>query len=285
MMVETAYIISYFGDTPELIEKRKNIHAEQVNFFKDQMGLRVVVCAMNYQDDWAIPGVEYLFREKMSPGAARNVLLKEFYSSSEDFAIFADNDAWFYTGGKYDTHGKDFLKVIEEKGLGYVDLVRPIDGMSTAYGSILESSDVKRNLVFKRKSQFRGPLFILRNFQKQYNDPQWFEPSLFDQPDGTFIPGEDLCFSLNLVEKGYRVYESQNFILKEKAAQDSTWAKKKVDGEENFRIAQGRLMKQVLSERFNIEINEKGVLQILDLYDRHEHPKSRIIIDQTLFEI
>ena len=221
------YVISWFGRRiyPELIERRKKIHKTQIDWALAQ-GLEPVVYAQEYAPEDYLEGVTYIKSETPNhPSIGRNILLKHFYQTSDDWAVFADNDAILYDD---DTHADSHhfiaeFKKIDPKDIKYVAAITPIDGRQTPFRATLETNGWQKNWILKRKNNLKGSLFVMKNMKKAFNEEIYFDETF--GADGKFIPYEDLDFAITITKKNYGVYEMQNIILKEIGSNISTWAK------------------------------------------------------------
>jgi ABC-type polar amino acid transport system ATPase subunit len=92
MNINNIYIISWFGNESKLRQFRKEIHKKQLDWARTN-GLKITVLAQDYEPDDYEQDVVYVHSDKfLRPCGARNTLMEKFYTSDEDYAIFADND-------------------------------------------------------------------------------------------------------------------------------------------------------------------------------------------------
>ena len=123
MKINNCYIISWFGRDPDLRERRRRMHQTQIEWCHKH-SLHPVVFAQEYEDGDYLDGVTYIRNEGavLHPGPARNVLLKHFYQTDDDYAVFADNDIvnevtlntslYVITGGVFSVTCKYFVPVV-----------------------------------------------------------------------------------------------------------------------------------------------------------------------------
>lgn len=226
MIFNDVYIISYISDdfTPQLKSRRLDAHKMQCEYYK-RLGLRVNVCAMCYTDDMYLSeqyvDKYYKFNYKMFPAQARNILLREFYKSDNEYGIFADDDSTINnTKSKHLPFGDEFITVFKNRSIedfANIDAFVPMNGIVTPYSSILEKQETKENFIFKKTNVFKGSLIFLKNIK----DELYFDET-FCSGD-SLIPGEDVDFMFQLLYNKYCAYECQNIVLKEYNLNFSTW--------------------------------------------------------------
>jgi hypothetical protein len=271
--VKSVYIISYFGEKNK--EARKTAHQDQLSFFKLK-GYRIVVCSMRYQPNDYEEGVEYIDSPLVSPGEARNILLKRFYQSDEDWAVFADNDSWWKDEGKYNPTGKSIEDEIDaHKIFDHIDAFGFMDGRVTAYNSILVENQNK--VSFKINPQFRGCCFFMKNIRKSKGVEVYFSKN-FVRADGSFIMGEDLGFALSLVSAGFRVFQCQNVVLVEKCVNASTWA----SSSSERKLLYQEMNKTCITTVPGLHCKINGSLDTRGFYESKNHPKSKIFTHSLL---
>lgn len=221
MNLASVYIISYFGN----LEVRKPKHAEQVEWFKEK-NFDIHVLNQKYTDEDYISGVKYHGdNTNMSPAAARNRLLKVFYDSDEDFAVFADNDAVVKYLADF-----DFFAEMRKHDMDGVDLMIPLNPIRLPFNKHYAENKVMydENFVFERATDLKGSLFILRNLKKFYGREVYFDEDYFTLAGKSIVPGEDTDFLLNMLSEGFMCYMVRNVVLKEFSVK-STWADESSD--------------------------------------------------------
>ncbi len=229
MLFNTAYIISYLPND-SLKARRLEIHNKQVDYWLAK-GLNVLVYAQGYQQDDFRKDVQYIVNtrgETDRPGPARNVLLRAFYDSDEDFCLLMDNDIVLYEGEKYCDSDNlvQILKDIPLESLEGVDVFEPLNPTQTPFSAFYaEKKDVlANNLIFKRRPNISGCCLFIRNFKKFGEEP-FFYNDWFDEKTGKVIMGEDVAFGLNLTKKGKGVYSLMNAVRKDMGWTSSSWCK------------------------------------------------------------
>ena len=220
--------INYWMGKECVIEKILKAHNRQVDWLLER-GIKPLVFAQEWKDQWYRSNVDYIkwSGPRLLPGAARNHLLKEFYTTDENFSIFADDDSVLYDDIQH-CDGKEFISIfnnIETKELNNIDTFLPISPRQTPFSEMYKQNEdkLKKFLWFKLAHRAKGSLFVLRNMKKFYDKEYYIEHELFQKPDGTMIGGEDNHFVLTLLKDGYGCYELQNILLNELAGNDSTW--------------------------------------------------------------
>jgi len=274
MKIEKVRIISFIPHD-ENEEKRIEAHQKQLDFFLS-LGLLVDVVCILPSDNHIIKkeGVTHkIINEKTLPGSARNIHLREFYESDEDFTILADNDSFFRIDGKYAPSGIHILDALKNNDFEGVDLFVPVDGAMTPYSVLLEQSDAKDNFVFSRTNFFRGCVMFVRNIKKHYEKEIYFNSEF--EVDGSVIPGEDTAFGFEFIENGLGAYRCDTLILKEYMRDASSWVR---DLEQ--RKIRNEKMRSTLAEVFSIPLKTSGGLNYAAFLDRHR-VKKRVTINVT----
>jgi hypothetical protein len=227
-MFTHAYIISWFGKDNR--EKRKEYHDIQVQWMLDK-GLNVVILSQHYNKEeyFEHENVRYIDGPSdtvLTPGQARNVLLKDFYNSDVDFAIFADNDSVLYDH----CDGPEFINHINLNWdkYSFVDMAMPINPRNEPFNKRYKEEHELyfNNHVFKKTGNCKGSLFFLKNTKKHY-DKEIYNADEFDNgPDGGILGGEDGDLALQFIVNGLGVYKFENVVLKEMGSDTySTWSK------------------------------------------------------------
>jgi len=229
MLFDTAYIISYLPKD-ELRSKRLEIHDRQIAYWKSK-GLKIVVYAQGYEKGDFREGVQYITNttDKIHrPGPARNILLKEFYKTNQDFCLLMDNDIVLYEGEKYCDSDNlvSILKDIPIENLEGVDVFETINPTQTPFSAFFEENKdiLQSNLFFKRKPNISGMCLFIRNFRK-FGMKEYLYDDWFDEKTGKIIMGEDIAFGLELIRDGRGVYSLMNAVRKDMGWTVSSWCK------------------------------------------------------------
>ena len=226
MQISNIYIISWFGEDPTLIDRRRKIHQTQLDWCKKH-NLHPVVFAQNYAESDYVDGVTYIKHTGpvIYPGPARNQLLKHFYKTNDDYAVFADNDGILYEDTQHGDSANfvELLRSSSTEDFASIDLINPADPARLAFTKELASAVYRDHLVFRKTNKVKGTIFFLKNVLKHKETELYFDETIFDS--GTnLIPGEDLEFGVAATMQGLGVYYTYNAILNELARNESTWA-------------------------------------------------------------
>lgn len=255
------YIISWFGGTKP--EKREINHHRQLEWVKENNLTPFVVC-QEYTEEQKVDGVTYLGNnQRMTPGEARNIAKEHFYSTNEDFAIFADDDSWV-SNINPDQNWFDLFS----KDLSQIDCFLP---PSHLVPYVLQYNNLGQvgidNFYFSRIARLKGSFYVMRNFKKHYGQELYH-----DKPD--LLPGEDVHFGFSLIKKGYSMYTLFNIKLVERYS-ESTWTTKegrKEKDDTNMRL---------ITKEFNIRTKEteKGlrVINFNELWKDNPAPKKVLV--------
>ncbi len=229
MLFNTAYIISYLPED-DLKAKRLEIHNRQIDYWKSK-GLKIVVYAQKYKSGDFRNDVDYITNnssEVERPGPARNVLLREFYKTNQDFCLLMDNDISLYEGVKYCDSDNlvEILKNIPIENLNGVDLFEPLNPTQTPFSEFfVDNKDtLETNLYFKRRPNISGQSLFIRNFSK-FEMTEHFYDDWFDEKTGKIIMGEDVAFGLEMTKEGKGVYSLMNAVRKDMGWTVSSWCK------------------------------------------------------------
>lgn len=247
------YIISWFGDN-EHSTKRYEIHKRQLEWCFGA-SLTPVVLAQNYKDDQYTDNVEYIKHQGTVLKAlqARNVLLNTFYDSDDDFAVFADNDCYLYSGEKYGANDK-FAEIIRNtpfENFKNVDMLIGLDPSTSPFTKDLELNKKNDETAWRLLPGFIADgFFILKNLKKHHNKEIYFDEN-FIKEDGSIIACEDQDFPIQMIFQNMGVFFCKNLIRKDDAATSSTWN----NDQENRRIrtTEGH---DFISKKFNLPIQK-----------------------------
>jgi len=285
MNLERMYVISWFGDD-EVRQKRIDYHNKQIDW-AIKNGLSVYVLAQgyttrDYRED--VTYIEYSSEKLLLPAEARNYLLRHFYASDCDYAIIADNDSVLHEGEQH-CDSRDFVSLfntIPLSSLSEVDFFFPLNPAKIPFNkTFIENKDLYDNfLVFKRNVDSKGSFCVVKNFQKHYNNPIFYDEVSFMTEDRKIITHEDVDFGLNIIANGYGCYMLTNIVLKEYASSASTWA----NNERGEVMLHG---KEIIKNKYNLVQNKQGHLQYKSLYQKSTRPNKVLVPKHShpLFEI
>jgi len=228
MELNTIYIISWFGPRGEnkIRHRRVDYHNRQIKWAKDN-NLNIVVLAQDYDEDEYADGVTYIKNtgDLLPPAAARNLLLKEYYKTNADFAIFADNDCVLYHSEQH-KDSVDFvarLQALDVDHFKHVGLILPQNPAQHAFSKELEKPIYKSHYTFHRTSKVGGGFMVIKNFKKHLAKEIYFDDKMFTYKDGQLFPGEDTDFSFTLWNLGQGSYRTIHALMCEYGRKWSTW--------------------------------------------------------------
>jgi len=266
-----AYIISWFGKK-EIREKRKEIHNTQVEWLLASPNIKkIIIFTQDYKKGEKIdhPRIQYIdsTEKKILNGAsARNVLLKEFYNSDEDWGVLLDNDTILYDHFS----GNNIFKEIEEitdPQMDFVDGVIAFDPKKSPFNKFYKEhkEDVDNNLYLHITVAAQCACMVYRNIKKHKNKEIYFNPELKAL--------EDIDFGVKLAKADLGIYISRNIILKEMGSVVSTLYK---DVEERKLDYDGYLTK--LCDSNNIDRTE-GRANFSKM--RNKQKKSTLLVQKS----
>lgn len=229
MLINKIYVVSWFGkrENKKLRERRKEMHQKQVDWAKRHQ-FEIIVYAQDYDDDEYLDGVTYIKHrgDVIPPGHARNFLLKHFYNTQDDFAIFADNDTVLYELPQH-KDSQDFIERLQKldiKDFAHVGLITPLNPARLAFNKDVLKKSYDEAYTFRRTSSVKGSLMIIKNIKKHLNKQPLFDEKIFVVRDGELLPGEDCDFAYTLWKMGQGAYTTIHAILNEFGRNHSTWA-------------------------------------------------------------
>ena len=222
MKLCTVYIIHYLPNDADERLRRRAAHWDQLHYWTE-MGLKCVVVASNLgpEDEYRHLLVEYIKTPRVGIANSRNMLLRRFYSSIEDFGIFADDDIILN-----DTVGSD--RILEElmtmnvDRLAGIDLFSPIHPEWHGIDAALKANNGHSLWTFKKNPRQAGHAMFLRNMVKFYNREYYFKNEWAPQPWAQRC-GEDVVFALDLHLDGFGVYDCYNMLKVVSNDDTSTW--------------------------------------------------------------
>jgi hypothetical protein len=215
-----AYVVSYLGEDETLVQKRLAIHNKQLDWFLEHSPpeLEISVFDQNYKPEfrrndsriqyWKYTGVV------LKQWAVRNKFLEDLYSSQENYAIFADNDACLYD--HFD--GKSALKFIQEKNSELVSngihCFVPIDAAKSPFNDYVNDRkhEYDSNFIFNPVIWLRTAFFALCNIKKVLGKEIYFRDF---SAHGKLGHADDFIFGYDLTKNGVNIFKTYNFILKD----------------------------------------------------------------------
>lgn len=262
------FVISWFG-RDEIREKRKELHQKQIDWFHEKWpDINVNIFAQEYENNEYLKNVNYIknsYVDILSPGAARNELLKYFYNSNVDFGLFFDNDAVLYDHGD----GSGFLNLFQANFKKYndIDCFFPINPAMKGFKDMHATDKFQNNHVFYRNLQLKGTMFGLRNIKKYYDLELFMIPEM--------PTSEDVEFAHQLLVNNLSCYEFQNIVLKDFAAHHSTLNNSGVSDKEwlgNQRKIETSPWKNFITEKYKpygMKLNKNGAWNRNDMYKKY----------------
>lgn len=215
-----AYIVSYLGSEESLVQKRLAIHNKQIDWFLEHSSsdLQISIFDQNYRPEWRRIDSKISYWNYSGPvlkqWAVRNKFLEEFYSSGDDYAIFADNDAILYD--HFD--GLKALKFISEKKMQLIEegihCFVPIDAAKSPFNQYVEDRkhEYNSNYVFNPIVWLRTAFFGFCNIKKHISKEIYFRDFSENIKLGH---ADDFFFGYDLTKNGVNVFKTYNFILKD----------------------------------------------------------------------
>ena len=174
------------------------------------------------------------------PAAARNQLLPHFYTSDDDWAVFADDDTTIITDQEQVLETiRPFLASLPD----YVACVKPGIGSSAKM-----ISDKSKMLEVSRRdfgftNALHGSWFFLRNLRKVYGTEIFFDEDFVLDP---FVAMEDADFGVNLIDHGWRILSASSLFVTLDLTLESTWS----DAKNVIRIQSNQRGKELLSAKW-----------------------------------
>ncbi|CAH0343147.1 hypothetical protein [Rhizobium sp. CECT 9324] len=157
--------------------------------------------------------------------------LKHLYASDFDWGIIMDDDAVLMQA---ETHNSSYCLFAEMAANGKdaydgVDVFAPIYGRKVPFSKELSApgNPYAINHVFKKSTDLKGSMIVVRNFEKEGRKPLLPDPSFRTH-------GEDTYVVLQAVSLGYSTMTSWNMVLEELSG-ESTFANGDDDRTEKMR--------------------------------------------------
>lgn len=212
-------IVSYLPK--QIKERRKKAVISQYNFLRNIFPEKeLVVVAQQYEEEDYIKdkNIRYIkYENGIGVSKARNIVLKEFYDSDEDFLLLLDDDVILYD--YYDC--VDLLKEIDSnpnkfKGVDSICANHP------KYLPFKKENYLDKNILTHWKFEKKpfntcGAFTIYRNIRKFKNKEVYFN----ERSDGLKV-NEDVEFHINWVLQGNVSFVCPQMQMKEIGANDST---------------------------------------------------------------
>jgi len=257
------YIISWFGN---LKEKRKKIHHEQLEWIRKNFGdVQIYILAQDYlEEDYVEDSkIFYIPSIQVSPGEARNKLLKRFYESDEDYGFFIDDDSIitdrFYEPTKFFNDFKAGKFLNED-----IDVFIPLNPSTTPFKKTNEDNLLfDTHYTFRRTGILKTSFIILKNINK-FNKKQIF----FDE---TFDNLEDIDFAYQMIANRFFVYRCDFLILHEIGSNCSTLFNMVDRRELNIKF-KNKLVEKY--KKHGIQLNKAGGMNCRKFYNNINQAKT-----------
>ncbi len=223
MKMRTAYVIHYLPNDPVERAKRKRAHFEQINYWL-AYNFKFVIAASNLleEDIFYHEDIRYIHTPRVGIANSRNMLLREFYASDEDFGLFMDDDV--ILNDAYGSGGivEEFIDMDIARMRG-IDLFSPIHPVWHGAAECQKANlDLYAGFKFERNPRVAGHAMFLRNMRKFYDREYYFKNEWAPQP-WVERCGEDVVFGLDLHMDGFGVFDCYNMIKVVENDETSTW--------------------------------------------------------------
>lgn len=245
-----AFITSFMPDDAELKAARKFNFEWQLEWWRRMTDIPVHVIVSNWADEEVAASTE-LDRLSDHGGSITRVgprilienridCLNQLYASDFDWGIIMDDDAVLMQAENHNSSYRLFAEMAANGISAYdgVDLFAPIYGRKAPFNDELNGpgNPYADNHVFKKSTDLKGSMIVVRNFVKAGKAPLL--------PDPNFrCHGEDTYLTLKAVSMGYSPMTSWNMVLEELAG-DSTFATTDDDRTEKMREGHERLVSE-----------------------------------------
>lgn len=192
---------------------RLEAHKKQLNWIKTTFPdwfIRVVT--QNYrEEDFSSLVDEYIrVDEPIGPAGARNLILKKFYNSSEDFTIILDDDTIVKDYNDYYT----LLRLIDQDpSICELDMFTGLIMRNCGFRYII-FKDIERhenNFVFQ-STPTGIPFLVLRNLKKYHNKEIYFR-DYFNRETQTNSAHEDIVFNHDMIYNGMKIAICTDLVL------------------------------------------------------------------------
>lgn len=208
------HIPSYFGTDVKLVAKRTAFHDAQLKQIARLFpNAEVHVLAMGYIPE---PQANVMVRtmDRVSPGVARNIFLREFYASDDDWCLFLDNDVLF--DERYHSH--KLYDLVESGGLNRYNmyLITASWPFQVAVNPVIykHASLHRSNFVFNTALRLKTSAFFLKNFRKHGLKEYLFDESLLSHEDYELVR--------RLHCDGIWAWQCRSWVMEEKGQKHST---------------------------------------------------------------
>ncbi|PYE45243.1 hypothetical protein DFI02_102687 [Rhizobium sp. PP-F2F-G20b] len=243
-----AFITSYLPDDAEHRTDRKFDFEWQLEWWRRMTDIPVHVIASTWTDCEVAASKELALLSDHGGGITRvgpRILienrvdcLKQLYDSDYDWGIVMDDDAVLMQAENHNSSYRLFAEMAANGKDAYdgVDVFAPIYGRKVPFNEKLNAPEnpYKSHHVFKKNTDLKGSMIVVRNFAKEGRAPLLPDPSFR-------CHGEDTYLVLQALSLGYTTMTSWNMVLEELSG-ESTFADSDYDRMEKMREGHERLV-------------------------------------------
>ncbi|XOK10760.1 hypothetical protein ACI6PO_10600 [Agrobacterium tumefaciens] len=236
-----AFITSCLPDDAEHRADRKFDFEWQLEWWRRMTDIPVHVIASNWTDKEVATSKELTLLSEHGGDITRvgpRILienridcLKRLYASDFDWGIIMDDDAVLMQAESHNSSYRLFAEMAANGKDAYdgVDVFAPIYGRKVPFSKELNApaSPYANHHVFKKSTDLKGSMIVVRNFEKEGRKPLLPDPSFRTH-------GEDTYLVLQAVSLGYSSMTSWNMVLEELSG-ESTFANGDDDRTEKMR--------------------------------------------------
>ncbi|WP_312361264.1 hypothetical protein [Agrobacterium sp.] len=245
-----AFITSFLPDDAKHRADRKFDFEWQLEWWRCMTDIPVHVIASNWTDEEVVASKELGLLSEHGGGITRvgpRILienridcLKQLYASDFDWGIIMDDDAVLMQAESHNSSYRLFAEMAASGKNAYngVDVFAPIYGRKAPFSKELNApgNPYANNHVFKKSTDLKGSMIVVRNFEKEGRKPLLPDPSFRTH-------GEDTYLVLQAVSLGYSTMTSWNMVLEELSG-ESTFANGDDDRTEKMRQGHELLVKK-----------------------------------------
>ncbi|MGV1957785.1 hypothetical protein ACQZ5G_14780 [Agrobacterium sp. 22-214-1] len=243
-----AFITSCLPDDAEHRADRKFDFEWQLEWWRRMTDIPVHVIASNWTDKEVATSKELTLLSEHGGDITRvgpRILienridcLKRLYASDFDWGIIMDDDAVLMQAESHNSSYRLFAEMAANGKDAYdgVDVFAPIYGRKVPFSKELNApgSPYANHHVFKKSTDLKGSMIVVRNFEKEGRKPLLPDPSFHTH-------GEDTYLVLQAVSLGYSTMTSWNMVLEELSG-ESTFANGDDDRTEKMRKGHEQLV-------------------------------------------
>lgn len=201
--------VSYLPDN-ELRSKRLTASRTQIEWFNKILpNEKIISVCQNYAQD-ELPSNNISFENGIGAGAARNVILKEFYNSEYDWLLLCDDDTISYDYYRYEEFIHDIVNNPEK--FKKVDAISAVEPEYYPFKKL--NFEDKNNLTHykftPRVLNSGSATSIIRNIKKYYDKEIYYPNVDANKGEGR----EDIEFLIAWLLEGLNWYTMQTWIRK-----------------------------------------------------------------------